>query len=177
MLICVVGNISSGKSTTCKALEKILKDYTYISLDEYRKEYNKSKSLEGEEKAQNEFIKKMCTFENVIIEATGTGKPFAKYLTEYKRKYKADSVFIVTLECSIEKCIERTEEKFNSGYQWPPLPDVWKDWFNTRHLDQMTVLKNSIKWMNDKIPMGNLKIKTEDLTPQQIADKIAKYIK
>ena len=58
MLICIVGNISSGKSTTSRALEKVLKDYTYISLDGYRKEYNQEESLEGEEKAQREFVKK-----------------------------------------------------------------------------------------------------------------------
>lgn len=41
MIIAVIGNISSGKSTTCKALENHLKGYEYISLDSYRRDHIK----------------------------------------------------------------------------------------------------------------------------------------
>ena len=87
MLICVLGNLASGKTTVCYALNKHLQ-YKLIILDEYRIKYNKKCPREGEIKAQLELMKNLNE-KNIILECTGVGRWFTDYLLQYSLRREA----------------------------------------------------------------------------------------
>lgn len=165
MIIAVIGNISSGKSTTCKALENHLKGYEYISLDSYRRDHIKKwrsrsvartmiekieiekEQLDLENKAKDLFYFKVQSTPNVIIEATGTGKDFARCFAGRSD----EDILVIKLKCSIDECIKRTKDKIKNGYVWPPLPEVYKDYSGLTDAPLINVLQNSIIWMNSQL--------------------------
>lgn len=167
MLIMIVGNISSGKTTTSLALKKALKRATFLCLDDFRRKYNTDSSLSGELKAQENLITRIKMADPkkyTILECTGTGKWFNYYKSVYKGE-----VLVVEIVASKALCVGRTSLKFTEGYVWPPLPKEWAMPSN------MSSIKTSINWMSDKIPNGELKIKasnTVDYNVETILEKI-----
>lgn len=162
MIIFIVGNIASGKTTTCLELVKIMPDHLYISIDDFRRELNKSKSAGGENLAQIRFIQQIRCRKNLIVETTGTGRHWQNYIAAAKRW----DYLIVRLNCLSETCLQRSQQRSANGYILPPIPSDWI-------LGNMAM---SIDWMNTRIPQAELILNSELFSPKDIAKEIKKYI-
>lgn len=100
--IIIIGNICSGKTTLSKELEKELKDYQLISIDNYRKKYNPY-GLESREHYVHEYmIYDIEQANKIIYESTGASKKFPEILAKIRGEK-----LIVKLICSQATCLAR----------------------------------------------------------------------
>lgn len=120
MLICILGNLASGKTTVCYALNKLLQ-YKLIVLDEYRIKYNKKCTREGEIKAQLELIKNLNE-KNIILECTGVGRWFTDYLLQYSLNYPEEEIKKFKLIVPMDELYKRVIQRDKSKYKKPPFP-------------------------------------------------------
>lgn len=114
MLICIIGNVASGKSTLAGALVKKLPGYALASLDDYRRKY-KAHTLEREERAQASLIQKIRTTPNLVLECSGTGKWYSHYLVENPNHIQ------IQLHLPVPRCRERHLLRISEGYKLPPF--------------------------------------------------------
>lgn len=161
MIIFIVGNIASGKTTTCLELKKLMPNYEYISIDDFRRSFNTGKNIAGEEMAQRLFIAKMKNQGYLIIETTGTGRHWLKYLEAV-----SGNTLVVRLDCHADICNVRSQNRTANNYKLPPIPKEWN----------MGNIPMTIDWMRDRIPSGELRIRTDKFTAKKAALKIKKYI-
>jgi len=182
MLICLLGNIASGKSEVAKTLSKELmkskeKKIKVLQLDEYRKKFNKYKSLDGETQAQLALIAELSKHKNVILECSGLGKWYHTYLKAYRSSFETEKVLEIKL-CSPRRVLEqRISQRFKKKYKWPPLPQVWNSWFHTDVANPESNVLKSMVWMERALDsiFVDLEIDTSNTTPLKVADHIKKY--
>lgn len=118
MRIFILGNINAGKSTfglyVLNHLGCIDKSYKIISIDDFREKYGDF-TLNGEIKAQNEFIKAIKRTENALIEMVG----FGDLANEILQNLNKNSVIILYLHISLEICLQRIDSKLDKFKKIP----------------------------------------------------------
>jgi len=122
MLICVLGNIGSGKTTISYALKNYLQEYQLIILDEYRFKFNEKNTHNGEVNAQNQMIKDLEKYKNVILECTGTGKCFREYIFAYSSSFPDEKIKKFKLVVPMNELHKRIKQRTRNGYKKPPFP-------------------------------------------------------
>jgi hypothetical protein len=71
--IVVFGNLATGKSSVCTELQKLMPEYSFVSADDYRKEYLDSYGYLEEQKGKTQLEEALLSAENLIWETTLTG--------------------------------------------------------------------------------------------------------
>ena len=162
MIIFIVGNMASGKSSISKELTKKLKGFKHLELDEFRKKHNPNRTLAGDNKAQMELVEAIKNNKNVIVESTGTGR----WYDQYFRHDKHNKIQVVLLDSTLTLCRERQKKRLSEGYEMPPIPSSWSLTF-----------ESSLKWMQDKLKYikKDLKISAKDSIEENV-EKITKFL-
>ena len=110
--IIVIGGVCSGKTTLSKLFGEI--GFKHISIDKFRYQYSNG-TIEGENKAYNEFIKYANNYENhCIIECTG--------LSYRYNEIEKRNAHYVYLECENVTAKFRQVERELQGYPLIPFP-------------------------------------------------------
>ena len=73
MKILLFGSIASGKTTIARKILTIHKNFDFIAIDDYRREFG-DYTKDGENAARENFIKSILPEKDQIIEASGLGK-------------------------------------------------------------------------------------------------------
>lgn len=118
MIIFIIGNMSSGKSTVSKELKKRLNKFKILSLDDYRRKLNKNCTISGDEKAQLKLVNDISSQDNIIVDSTGTGKWYKYYLNAASNK----KIKVIKLKANVNLCTKRHKERLKNGYKLPPFP-------------------------------------------------------
>lgn len=156
MIIFVLGNMASGKTTLSKKIEELYPSFKHLDLDEFRRKYNTGKTLDGEKTAQRMFINAIRNNKNVIIDVTGTGR----FFSEYFQKDVHNQAYVILLNSSIEDCKKRQLQRLNSGYKMPPLPSNW----NISFEDGLKFMSSILSYMRH-----DLKLDANDTIENKIA--------
>lgn len=126
----ILGNIGSGKSTTCKALHKKLPDHGNYSLDQIRAELfeqNPNQNARERDTEANELLFQRCLndADSFVLENVGTSKGFSRLIG----RLKFESVFLykVLLKCPPNECYDRWQSRGQFSTQiGPALGDPFK---------------------------------------------------
>jgi shikimate kinase len=164
MLIMIIGNMASGKTTLGLALQDSLPGYKFINIDDYRRKYNIFFTPEGEDNAQRHFIEDLRKIKNVIAECTGTGKWYPYYFCH-------DQHLTIMHKSNVSTCKKRHAERTKKGYQLPPIPRTWNMEFNSS-LDWM---HGHLKGIRNDIVINckdSVKTKTKTIIKYLIKQKI-----
>lgn len=70
MKILLFGSIASGKTTIAKKILTIHKNFDFIAIDDYRREFG-DYTTDGENAARENFVKSILPEKDQIIEASG----------------------------------------------------------------------------------------------------------
>lgn len=119
MRIFVFGNINAGKSFVVKNLSKLFSNYQVLKIDEYRIKYGDC-TVEGEQLAQNEFVKDVSTIKDGIIEATGYGSLGQKLAGSITYR----NSIILKITAPLDVCLQRLEDKDFSQIPYPQVPET-----------------------------------------------------
>lgn len=122
MKVLVCGNINSGKSYCIDLLTKIYPDFSIIQIDEWRKKYSDG-TLEGEQKARQEFINAVINIENTFVELSGVG-PLGKALS---KEIESKSFIVLYIKESAEICLKRLPSKEFSNTPYPKFSETIED--------------------------------------------------
>ncbi len=124
--IFIIGNIASGKTSFSNQLQKVLKGFKVVCIDEKRHKVGKDSNLKDylpyqrEEVAQRIYLEDVRSKHKVILPLVGSTKFYEK---TRERLTKADyKPLIIKINCSPSVCIQRYWERKNKGYISPPLP-------------------------------------------------------
>jgi dephospho-CoA kinase len=126
----ILGNIGSGKSTTCKALAKSFPDFAVLSLDKIRAELFEIKpdqSARDRDSEANELLFNRCMEEadHFILENVGTSKGFSRLCA----RLKLNRVFIykVLIKCPPNIAYDRWQARGQFSTQiGPAMGDPFK---------------------------------------------------
>ncbi len=152
MRIIVTGNINAGKTYVTQKLNKILKDYKSIRIDDYRIKYSDG-SFESDKKTLEIFSIDCAKEENAIIEMSGVGK--SAYAL--KEKLNNSKYILVQIDTSLDTCLSRIESKDFNVVPYPVNENV-ED--SIRRIDKL-IKEGIINKIFDN-PMASFKIKDDD---------------
>ena len=124
MMLSITGNIGVGKTTYIKEIKKLVKykNFKVITLDDFRRKWNKENTIKGEERAQKELIKALSQHRNIILESSGTGKWFPEYLQSYRKAFNIETIHSLLLRDTVKNCKARHLQRERDGYKLPPFP-------------------------------------------------------
>ncbi len=109
MKILLFGNIGSGKTTIAKELSQNSEQWTYLAVDDFRREIGDG-SIKGDAKAKSAFVKSISHDEQPqLIECTGLGRLGSSV---FRRLQKYDGPLIVmVLKVAVTCCEQRIEKR------------------------------------------------------------------
>ena len=117
VLVLLMGNLASGKSSLIEAVKPDLKDsVNCLGIDEYRTLYE-AHTYENETKAWTSLMSDVSESENVLLETSGT----SKWIKEIKASWTG-LIISVHLKTPEHVCANRFSDRRKSGYKSPPMP-------------------------------------------------------
>lgn len=116
MLIAIIGNIASGKSTLARTISAA-KNYRILKIDDFRKRHNKAGDPRGDRKSWEYLISHIQKGGPLILEATGVGKYFERCLCSYP-----GPEFIIKVDTPAAECKQNHARRLRKGYKLPPMP-------------------------------------------------------
>ena len=108
MKIILFGSIAAGKTKIAKQLLDIYKDFQYIAIDDFRKQFG-DYTKEGEKIASENFINSIIPGKDQIIEASGLGKPGRDI--HDKLAESDENILIIILRIPVELTNKRIKNK------------------------------------------------------------------
>lgn len=151
MKILLFGSIAAGKTTIANKILKKYSEFELLGIDNFRKEFGDF-TMQGEDRAKNEFLKAIKKVKNQIIEASGLGKlgyDIYDKLTEYN-----EPILIIVLHISENEIYKRIQNRtwdipfpgkqsklndiilsINFGVKFGKIPLMWSE------LPQATILQ------------------------------------
>lgn len=163
LLINIIGNVATGKSTLSKALASNL-DIPHISIDGFRKRYYNG-SIEAEQKAQDALIYALIRPQLIILEHSGTGR----YRYVYQRTFDTT----ITIMCKQPSATIRRNIENRTEAHDPYIPLAWQH--NTSRiqgaLDAATAMG---ELLIDEPYTYTYNYKTDSI--EQLSDNIREYI-
>lgn len=122
MRIFVFGNINAGKTYLINELSSIVKGFTVLSIDDYRRKHS-SATWESEQKTQELFTSDVENLDNIIVECSGLGPLGIKLASVINIK----TDIIIWKKTSLELCIERLSSKDLSLTPYPETTERIED--------------------------------------------------
>jgi adenylate kinase family enzyme len=119
-LLCIIGNIGSGKTTLARELLTLLPHFSYHAIDDYRRKYNPNATQEGEQAAYEHLCYDIWQQENAILEMSGVSDKYRNL--KWEAQHKGYRVFVVKLLCQAEYLYDRLQQRHEQGYELPPMP-------------------------------------------------------
>jgi len=163
-MICVIGDIASGKSTVAQLLaEKLPGNFIVLSIDEFRRQYNPEGNIVGEMYAVQKLNEAVLASDKIILDSTGTSKYYPVLVWDFQTA--GGITHVAKLTCSILTALTRQEQRARSP-DYSPAPFAYAYKFT---------IQESIKWVHKKLDSvkADATYNTEELTPEQIAEAIA----
>ena len=117
IMIAVIGNLATGKSTVCRLLNAELENFAYLSIDQFREIHNAS-TQRGESNAWQALKIAVYQNDNVIFESSGSSKNYKGIIDLFKSK--GGRVVVFKLHCSIHESLIRRRNQIKAGYKPPP---------------------------------------------------------
>lgn len=134
MIILVVGNLKSGKTTLARKLWEDLK-IPLMQIDEFRKIFSDGSRL-GEERSWKMFLDQMARLDAGIFEMTGTGQYMDKVKDILKTKQTKKLLYKVCTDNAI--CSARLEAE---PYQDIPFP------YKINHKTSVSVIAEHLRYL------------------------------
>lgn len=158
VMICLLGNMATGKSTVARLLDKVLTNYKYIGIDEYRNRYNYMNTIHGENIVYEILIKDVRAYDYVVLEMTGTSKSY--WQVEEAFLQKGGRVFRLILEGPEWLLKKRYEARKADGFvqMFPYKMDLDKS---------LKYIKNRIQNM-----AADLRLDTSVYNPSEVVNKL-----
>lgn len=114
--IFIIGNIGSGKTTLSQKIAKKT-GFTLFSIDDFRRKFNLTQDVFGENQAWSVFSIAVLQAENCIVDCTGTSKSYLALITQcFSRK------LVIKMPASPDQCLKNIDKRNQSGYHNPPMP-------------------------------------------------------
>lgn len=114
ILINIVGNICSGKSTLVRGLKEKLPTANFYSIDEYQFKYKSSNATDNRA-VWLKFIEDISKSDFAIVESTGASSSFNKLNFVFEKLNGV--VFIVKISCKKEICHQRFIKRGSNNLQ------------------------------------------------------------
>ena len=133
ILIAIIGNICSGKSTVARHLSQLNPNYKLLSIDDYRLQYNKENNKAGEYKAQEQLREDLLSTKFAILEMSGASQRFISLMAE---TFKLGSQnIVVKLKCARHVLLQRFVDRQESSYPKIPFPYNLNKEKSIEHID------------------------------------------
>ena len=158
VMICVLGNMATGKTSTAELLMKVLTNYKYIGIDEYRNKFNYMNTIHGENVVYEILIKDVRAYDYVILEMTGTSKSY--WQVEEAFLQKGGHIFRLILDGPEWLLKKRYEARKEGGF--------------VQMFPYKMNLEKSLKYIATKIQRINadLRLDTGVHNPSQVVNRL-----
>ncbi|WP_027001678.1 hypothetical protein [Hugenholtzia roseola] len=120
VLLCIIGNLATGKSSLCRQLVADLPQFSYFSIDAYRHQYNLDGSVEGEALAQTRLYQDVLASQKAILEMSGVSQAYRTL--KWDAAQAGFRVWVFKLTCEQDTLLDRLQQRAEAGYLLPPMP-------------------------------------------------------
>lgn len=163
--IWIIGNIGTGKTTTCRELKKEF-SMPHFNIDDYRVRLNPHCTKLGEVQAIDAFYNDLEKSSLVLLESIGTyGEvPYFKFGPKHS--------VLVKLSCSKEVSLKRVEERINDKTRVKtPFP------YLNECDNELDSYKTTWEWWENKASYDfDLTFDTSKVTTEEIINEIKKKV-
>jgi len=196
MMIVILGNMGTGKTTVASGLSSVI-SYPNISIDQIRQEIfdrtprlNESMTikerksiikteLKWERESKQKLIKKCLQSKNLILETLGVSPIYKELIEKYRKKYPNEKIVAFKLVAPVtvlkKRVLKRSKLK-----GLVPVPQVWKCEWGSCFMSDEDCLIYSLVWA-DKLkshfdPYIVSKWNSKENSSKNIIKNIIKYL-